>query len=231
MANGQSDPNISLSRNVLDPQRSSRIQKRYKFARDVMDSDNILQSETDRAIEHNEAVADQSFWGRLVGGGLGLAAGLALAPFTLGSSLTLAAAGAGIGSYAVSKVSENLAGGIDTSVHSGGFGLDKVDKVNKALDEYKDDVDDARVMNAFGDAFSVYMAGGGSLKPGSIGSGTGMFATSEAGKLAAHQSLLASGDTLFKSQIKQLAGGAAKNYATAKGIKTAYEAYMDRDKV
>lgn len=235
MANGTSDPNISLSANVLDPKRRSRIKGRYKLARDIRESDNVLKSSAEQAQAQNEAAADSSFWGRLVGGGLGVAAGLALAPFTAGTSLavsglTAATIGAGIGSYAGSKTGENLAGGIDTTVESGGFGIDKVADINKALDEYEQGVEEDRLMNAASDAFSIYMAGGGGLKPGSIGTGKGLFNVTAAGKEAAHTSLLASGDTLFKGQIKQLIGGVASNYAKKKGLGTAYEEYLNRDK-
>jgi len=228
MANGQSDPNISLSRNVLDPKRSSRIKARYKLATDIRKSDNILKSSAEQAQAQNEKAADSSFWGRLGGAGLGTIAGLALAPVTGGSSLLLAAGGAGLGSFLGSKAGEEYAGGIDTDVKSGGFGMDKVSDINKALNEYEQGVEQDRLLNAAGDAFSIYMAGGGSLKPGSIGTGIGAFDKSAT---AIGQGGASSAGYLFKQQAQQLAFGGAKQYAIKKGLGTAYEEYINRDKV
>lgn len=214
---------------------SGRVRARYNLARDVRDSQNVLKTSAMRAQEQNEAAADGSFWGRLTGAGIGTAAGLGLGALfaipTGGASLALAAAGAGVGSYAGSKVGEDLAGGIDQDVESGGFQMDKVSELNKELASYAKGVEQDRMMNAASDAFSIYMAGGGGLKPGSIGSGTGMFATGEAGKAAAQASLKQSGQNLFQGQVSQLIGGVGKQYATKKGLGTAYEEYINRDKV
>lgn len=229
MANGTSDPNISLSANVLDPKRSSRIRGKYKLARDIRKSDSILRSSAEQAQEQNEAAADSSFWGRLTGAGIGTAAGLGLGALlaipTGGASLALAAAGAGVGSYAGSKVGEERAGGIDTDVESGGFQMDKVSELNKELASYAKGVEEDRMMNAASDAFSIYMAGGGGLKPGSIGSGTGVFSsTSQYSKFAPKMGRVLEGG-------KQLVSGGVSNYAKKRGLGTTYEEYLKRNKV
>ena len=234
MANGQSDPNISLSRNVLDPKRSSRIKARYRFARDVRESDNVLKSSVQQAEEQNEKAADSSFWGRLGGMGLGTIAGLALAPLTGGASLGLMSAlqaatlGAGLGSYLGSKGGESLAGGIDQDVESGGFQMDKVSELNKELASYAKGVEQDRMMNAASDAFSIYMAGGGGLKPGSIGSGIGAFAKPAT---AIGQGGASSAGYLFRQQAQQLAFGGAENYAKKEGMgylfDNAYNKYVE----
>ena len=237
MANGQSDPNISLSRNVLDPKRSSRIKARYRFARDVRESDNVLKSSVQQAEEQNEKAADSSFWGRLGGMGLGTIAGLALAPLTGGASLglmsTLQAAtlGAGLGSYLGSKGGESLAGGIETNVESGGFGLDKVSDIEDSLDSYEKGVNQDRLMNAATDAFSVYTAGGG-LSPGSgFSGGTKYFASDVVGKQIAKSAAEQAGHSMLRAQAQQLVLGGAENYAKKEGMgylfDNAYEKYVE----
>jgi hypothetical protein len=207
---------------------SGRVRAKYNLARDIRKSDNVLKTEALRAQEQNEAAADSSFWGRLGGMGLGAIAGLALAPFTAGTSLiptisglTAATIGAGVGSYAGSKAGEKAAGGIDTDVKSGGFGMDKVKDINQSLTDYKKGVDQDRYMTAASDAFSVYAAGGG-LAGGGIGGGTAAFAGEETAKAAAKEA----GKSLFRTQVEQLAYGGAKQYASKKGLGSAYESYM-----
>ena len=127
---------------------SGRVRSRFNLAKDIRESGNILKSSAQQTQAQNEAAADSSFWGRLGGAGagtsLGLLAGAALVPFTGGTSLMYAAAGAGLGSYLGSKAGEKAAGGIDTDVKSGGFGLDVVADMNRELEAYKKGVDDER---------------------------------------------------------------------------------------
>lgn len=201
---------------------SGRVRAKYNLARDVKKSGNILKSSVEQAQAQNEAAADASFWGRLGGMGVGALAGLAL---TGGASLAVTAGLAGAGSYFGSRAGEASAGGIDTSVASGGFGLDKVSDINRELATYAKGVEEDRMMSAASDAFSIYAAGGG------LGTGTGI-----GGRIGSVfdktnmnvsgnylQNLLAGGTELIK--------GGASSYAKTQGFDTAYEAYKNRDKI
>ena len=212
---------------------SGRVRARYNLAKDIRKSDNILKSSAQRAQEQNEAAADSSFWGRLGGAGLGALAGLALAPLTGGASLavmsglTAATIGAGIGSYTGSKKGERAAGGIDTTVESGGFGRDKVADMNKSLEDYKKGVNEDRLMNAASDAFSVYTAGGGLSANTGLQGGTSAFASSAA---KVGQGGASSYSYLAQEQAKQLIGRGAKNYGKQKLGLDVYEAYIKDNK-
>ena len=211
---------------------SGRVRARYNLARDTRESNQKLKLEALRAQDQNEAAADSSFWGRLGGMGVGAVAGLALAPFTGGASLAVTAGLAGLGSYAGSKAGEAHAGGIDQDVKSGGFQMDKVSELNKELASYAKGVEQDRMMNAAGDAFSVYMAGGGGLKPGSIGKGTGAFAGGAMDLTKMGLTASSSAGEIYKAKLmaqgSQLISGGVSNYASKKGLGTAYEEYLKR---
>jgi hypothetical protein len=109
--------------------------------------------------------------------------------------------------------------------------MDKVSEMNTALDEYKQGVEQDRMMNAASDAFSVYMAGGGGLKPGSIGSGTGVFGkegVKQLSNLRQSSGYLSAIKQSMKAGGSQLISGGVSNYAKQKGFGTAYEEYMNR---
>tara|TARA_R110002096_G_C14602388_1_gene722788 strand:- start:1448 stop:2077 length:630 start_codon:yes stop_codon:yes gene_type:complete len=203
---------------------SGRVRAKYNLAKDVRQSDNVLKSSAQQAADQNDAAADSSFWGRLTGSGIGVAAGLGLGILTGGTSLALTAALAGAGSFLGSKAGEELAGGIDTTVESGGFGKDKVADMNKSLEDYETGVKQDRLLNAGSDAFSVYTAGGG-LYGGGIGGGTKYFATDAMGKEVAKSAAEQAGHSMFRAQAQQLAFGVGKQQATKLGLGT-YEAYI-----
>jgi len=210
---------------------SGRVRAKYNLAKDVRQSNNVLKSSAQQATAQNEKAADSSFWGRMGGMGIGALAGLALAPLTGGASLaimsglTAATIGAGVGSYAGSKAAQEMAGGIDTNVESGGFGLDKVGDINKSLQDYEKGVDEDRLMNAASDAFSVYTAGGGLSSGTTVATGTKSFAPGVAAQVG--KGGASSYSYLAKEQAKQLIGRGAKNYGKQKlGLDT-YEAYIE----
>ena len=216
---------------------SAKVRARYNLARDVRDSQNILKRSSDAAVAQNEKAADASFWGRMVGAGAGVVAGLALAPFTAGTSLAIsslgaATIGAGLGSYAGSSVGEAYAGGIDQDVASGGFQVDKVSELNKELASYAKGVEQDRIMNAASDAFSVYMAGGGSLKPGNIGAGTGSFKIEAMDLTKLGLDASSSALDIYKAKLMgqggQLIKGIGEQYASKKGLGIAYQEYLKR---
>ena len=207
---------------------SARIRSKYNLSRDKRESDNKLKLEMLRAQEQNEAAADSSFWGRLGGAGAGALLGLALAPVTGGASLAVTAALGGAGSYFGSKAGEKAAGGIDTDVESGGFGMDRVSAINRELTSYAEGVEEDRMMSAASDAFSIYAAGGG-LTGGGIGGGTGMFGkqgVSQLANLSKSSGYLSSIGQSVKAGGSQLIKGGASQYAKKQGYDTAYESYM-----
>tara|TARA_R110002020_G_C16207779_1_gene766776 strand:+ start:21 stop:659 length:639 start_codon:yes stop_codon:yes gene_type:complete len=209
---------------------SGRVRAKFNLAKDSRKSYEILKQQAEEAQRQNEKAADNSFWGRLTGGALGVGLGL----LTGGSSLALTSALGGLGSYFGSKKGEANVGGLAGPVESGGFQLDKVGDINRELADYAEGVEEQRMMNAASDAFSIYMAGGGGMPgSGNVGQGTGAFskmASTQASSLAAQSGNKMALNALMKAQAKQLVTGGAKNYLKKKGLDTAYEAYMNRNK-
>ena len=204
---------------------SGRIRAKYNLAKDIRQSGGVLKASAEQAQFQNEKVADASFWGRLGGMGAGVGLGVLLAPFTGGASLAVTAGLAGLGSYAGSQAGEEYAGGIDTSVKSGGFGLDQVGAMNTELRAYEKSVEQDRMMSAASDAFSIYTAGGGLSK----GSGIGGKAGSSFGKNFQWADSASYLDKVMTTGA-DLAYGGSSQYLKKQGLDTAYEAYKNRDK-